>query len=387
MALSPLLQIVFDRLASPVIAQLQDLFGLEQNYEKLQQSLPMIRDLLEDAEGQQETDGVVKEWLSKLKEAAYDTEDLLDELASEIILCEGSSSIGDQVRSFIFPFDPSQDLFHIARHQLPEMLVALDEMIEKGLTLNLTPKVHNTLSESSISYRETFSLVIESEVYGRRDDKEKILELLHTTSNGENIGDSVSIIPIVGIGGLGKTTLAQLVYGDADSMGCFDMKIWVYVSNDFDMKKIITAIIESATLRKCEFTNLEILSRQLQEFLCGKRYLLVLDDVWNEDQDKWQRFQTLLKGGVKGSKIIVTTRSDKVASIVGTSSYHLKGLVEDDSWAFFKQHTFGQGEEEGHPNLLPIGKQIVNKCGGVPLAARTLGSLLCFRREESTGCM
>lgn len=387
MALSPLLQIVFDRLASPVIAQLQDLFGLEQNYEKLQQSLPMIRDLLEDAEGRQETDGVVKEWLSKLKEAAYDTEDLLDELASEIILCEGSSSIGDQVRSFILPFDPSQDLFHIARHQLPEMLVALDEMIEKGLTLNLTPKVHNTLSESSISYRETFSLVIESEVYGRRDDKEKILELLHTTSNGENIGDSVSIIPIVGIGGLGKTTLAQLVYGDADSMGCFDMKIWVYVSNDFDMKKIITAIIESATLRKCEFTNLEILSRQLQEFLCGKRYLLVLDDVWNEDQDKWQRFQTLLKGGVKGSKIIVTTRSDKVASIVGTSSYHLKGLAEDDSWALFKQHTFGQGEEEGHPNLLPIGKQIVNKCGGVPLAARTLGSLLCFRREESTGCM
>lgn len=339
MALSPLLQIVFDRLASPVIAQLQDLFGLEQNYEKLQQSLPMIRDLLEDAEGRQETDGVVKEWLSKLKEAAYDTEDLLDELASEIILCEGSSSIGDQVRSFILPFDPSQDLFHIARHQLPEMLVALDEMIEKGLTLNLTPKVHNTLSESSISYRETFSLVIESEVYGRRDDKEKILELLHTTSNGENIGDDVSIIPIVGIGGLGKTTLAQLVYGDADSMGCFDMKIWVYVSNDFDMKKIITAIIESATLRKCEFTNLEILSRQLQEFLCGKRYLLVLDDVWNEDQDKWQRFQTLLKGGVKGSKIIVTTRSDKVASIVGTSSYHLKGLAEDDSWALFKQYT------------------------------------------------
>lgn len=119
-------------------------------------------------------------------------------------------------------------------------------------------------------------------------------------------------------------------------MGCFDMKIWVYVSNDFDIKKIITAIIESATLRKCEFTNLEILYRQMRKSLCGKRYLLVLDDIWNEDQHKWQRFRTLRKGGVKGSKIIVTTRSDKVASIVGTSSYHLKGLAEDDSWALFK---------------------------------------------------
>lgn len=383
MALSPLLQVVFDRLASPVITQLQNLFGLKQNYEKLQQSLPIIRDLLEDAEGRQETDGVVKEWLSKLKDAAYDTEDLLDELASEIILCEGRSSIRDQVHSLLLPFDPSQDLFHIARHQLPEMLVALDEIIEKGLSLNLTPKVHNTFSDSSISNRETISLVIESEVYGRREDKEKIIELLQTTSNGENIGDDVPIISIVGIGGLGKTTLAQLLYGDVDSMGCFDMKIWVYVSNDFDIKKIITAIIESATLRKCEFTNLEILFRQLRESLCGKRYLLVLDDIWNEDQYKWQRFRTLLKGGVKGSKIIVTTRSDKVASIVGTSSYHLKGLAEDDSWALFKQHAFGLGEEEGHPNLLPIGKQIVKKCGGVPLAARTLGSLLRFRREES----
>ncbi|XP_059428613.1 putative disease resistance protein RGA3 [Corylus avellana] len=382
MALSSLLQVLFDRLASPAIAQLRDLCGLKQNFEKLLQSLPMIQALLEDAEERQETDSIVKKWLSKLKGAAYDAEDLLDELASEIMLCEMSSSIGDQVRSFLLPFHPSKDLFHIACHQLPEMLVALDEIIEKGFSLNLTQKVHNTLSESSISYRETISLVIESEVYGRREDKEKIIELLHTTSNGKNRGD-VPIIPIVGIGGLGKTTLAQLVYGDAGLMGCFDMKIWVYVSNDFEIKMIITAIIESVTLRKCEFTNLDILSRKLQETLCGKRYLLVLDDVWNEDQYKWQRFQTLLKGCVKGSKIIVTARSDKVASIVGTFSYHLKGLAEDDSWALFKQYAFGQGEEEGHPNLLPIGKQIVKKCGGVPLAARTLGGLLRDRREES----
>jgi hypothetical protein len=86
---------------------------------------------------------------------------------------------------------------------------------------------------------------------------------------------------------------------------------------------------------------------------------------------------------VKGSKIIVTTRSDKVASMVGTFSYHLKGLAEDDSWALFKQYAFGKGEEEDHPNLLPIGKQIVKKCGGMPLAAQTLGGLLCDRREES----
>lgn len=86
---------------------------------------------------------------------------------------------------------------------------------------------------------------------------------------------------------------------------------------------------------------------------------------------------------MEGSKIIVTTRSENVASLVGTvSSYHLQGLPEDDCWALLKQQAFHPGEVEDH-NLTLIGKQIVRKCGGVPLAAMTLGSLLRSSRDHS----
>ncbi|KAF5475916.1 hypothetical protein F2P56_007671 [Juglans regia] len=108
----------------------------------------------------------------------------------------------------------------------------------------------------------------------------------------------------------------------------------------------------------------------------------VLDDVWNEDQIKWESFVNYLRNGVEGCKILVTTRSENVASLVGTgSSYHLRGLPEDDCWELLKEQAFRPGEEEDH-NLKLIGKQIVKKCGGVPLAAMTLGSLLRSSRDQ-----
>ncbi|KAF9598363.1 hypothetical protein IFM89_027251 [Coptis chinensis] len=128
---------------------------------------------------------------------------------------------------------------------------------------------------------------------------------------------------------------------------------------------------------------MDTLQSQLWDSLNGKRYLLVLDDVWNEDQDQWDELASLLKAGAKGSKVIVTTRSKKDTAIMSTTaSYELVGLSDEDCWGLFKQRAFGYGEEEEHLNLLAIGKQIVKKCGGVPLAAKTIGSLMRFKRKE-----
>lgn len=111
----------------------------------------------------------------------------------------------------------------------------------------------------------------------------------------------------------------------------------------------------------------------------------MLDDVWNEDQDEWDKLWPVLQGSAKGSKINVTTRSKKVAMIMETSpnsTHRLKGLSENYCWCLFKRCAFSSGEDR-FSNLLAIGKQILMKCGGVPLAAKTLGSLLRFKREEN----
>ncbi|XAR52987.1 hypothetical protein NMG60_11021346 [Bertholletia excelsa] len=379
----PLIQIVTDKLASPFLDKLQNLCSLNENVRRLQHSLPRILAFLEDAEKRQETEKIVEVWLLDLKKVAYESEDLLDELAAEVVKCEQRSITLNWLHSLLSPFKfkPSRDLFDLAT-ELGNKLQELREIVEEGFSMNFKEGTAFKWSESPGRRKETGSFVKESEIYGREEDKKNILELL--LPNCEADTSDLLVVPIVGIGGLGKTTLVQLVYKDGKVAQSFDLKIWVHVSEDFDIRKLIIAIIKSATRRNCDFMEMDLLQSELQELLCGRRYLLVLDDVWNEDKKQWDELGGMLNGGVKGSKIIVTTRSKEVASIMGTpeSTYDLKGLLEEDCWNLFKKQAFSQGEEEKYPNLLEIGKEIIKKCKGVPLAVKTLGSQLYSKREE-----
>ncbi|PHT41698.1 hypothetical protein CQW23_20552 [Capsicum baccatum] len=381
LVLYPVLQVILEKLASPYVQKFHDLYHLRENIEKLQNTLPTARAFLDDAHKRQETDEHVENWLVKLKDVAYQSENLLDEFAAESVLCEHRTGKAKQVSTLFLPFEPSKHLFDLAK-MLPKKLKELDEIAKHGFSLNLTATTAERRFDNYDRTKVTGSFVMTSKICGRNDDKKKLLELLFTACDC-NAGGVVSIIPIVGIGGLGKTTLAQLVYNDEKVNHFFDIKIWVYVSRDFDVSKLILSIIESATKRKCELLEMDLLQAHFQDSLGGKRFLIVLDDVWNEDQDEWDKLGDLLQSGGSGSRIIVTTRSTKAASIVGTTSpYCLQGLTEDDCWILFKQRAFSKEEEVEHPDLLEIGKQIIRKCGGVPLAAKTLGSLLRFKREK-----
>ncbi|KDP26027.1 hypothetical protein JCGZ_21060 [Jatropha curcas] len=218
----------------------------------------------------------------------------------------------------------------------------------------------------------THSFVDASNVIGRDKDKERIIEELLKPADNEN----VSIIPIVGIGGLGKTTLAKLVYNDERVASHFQSKSWACVSEDFDLQKMIIKILNCVSPVNMNM-DIEQLQIALREALYGKRYLLVLDDVWNEDRRKWLELKILLMGGASGSKILVTTRSKHVASIMSTvSSYELDHLSHEYCLAIFFKCAFEEPEEKQNPDLIKIGEEIVSKCKGIPLAVITLGTLL-----------
>jgi len=236
-------------------------------------------------------------------------------------------------------------------------------------------------------WRQTSSIIAEPKVYGRQDDKEKIVEFLLIQAKGS---DLLSIYPIVGLGGIGKTTLAQLVYNDHRVSDNFDTKIWVCVSEAFSVNKTLCAIIESFTREKCDALDLDVIQRQVQELLQGKRYLLVLDDVWNRNQElefglsqeKWNKLKSVLSTGSKGSSILVSTRDKDVAEIMGTcQARYLSGLSEYECWSLFKQYAFRHDREQ-QTELVIIGKEIVKKCGGLPLAAQALGGLMRSRSGE-----
>jgi hypothetical protein len=142
------------------------------------------------------------------------------------------------------------------------------------------------------------------------------------------------------------------------------------------------AIIESACGHACEDLDLEPLQKKLLDLLQRKRYLLVLDDVWDDQQENWQKLKSVLACGGKGASILVTTRLPKVVETMGTMfAYYLSKLSDNDCLKLFKQRAFGPNEKEC-ANLVVIGNDIVKKCMGVPLAAITLGNLLRFKREE-----
>ncbi|KAF2307885.1 hypothetical protein GH714_033078 [Hevea brasiliensis] len=218
------------------------------------------------------------------------------------------------------------------------------------------------------------SFVDASHVIGSQQARDNIIETLLQSVDGEN----VSIIPIVGIGGIGKTTLAKLVYGDQRIATHFELKLWVCVSNVFQLDKVIIKILDSASPdQRHADMGIDQLQRALPEALNGSKYSLILDDVWSEDPRKWGELKTLLMGGADGSKIIVTTRSQHVAEIMGTVSAHnLSLLSHKDCLSLFFKCAFKGQQEKQNPNLKRIGEEIVRKCKGVPLALITLRSLL-----------
>ncbi|KAJ9685695.1 hypothetical protein PVL29_017650 [Vitis rotundifolia] len=369
------------KLGSAVFHEIGLMYGVRGDLRKLESTLSTVRAGLLDAEEQQERSHTVADWVRRLKDVVYDADDLLDEYATEDLRrkTDDRGRFAAQVRDFFSPSNHLAFRFKMG-HRTKDIIERLDDIANDISKFNFIPRV---ISDVPVRNRggETSSRVEQShKIVGRVENRREIIDLLMQSSTQENL----SMVVIVGIGGLGKTTLAQLVYNDQGVVSYFYRRMWFCVSDDFDVKVLVRNIIKSATKRDVENLELDQLQELLKQNLDGKRYLLVLDDVWNEDKRKWGQSITLLPVGANGSKILVTTRSTRVASVIGIDSpYIVEGLKDDESWDLFGSLAFKKGEEQMHPNLVAIGKEIVKMCKGVPLVIETLGRMLYFRTQES----
>jgi len=369
-----LLGFVIQNLGSFVQDQLGPYWGVEQQTQKLSNNLTAIRAVLRDAERKQTTSHAVKDWLQKLTDAAYVLDDILDECSihSTKVHSDGHTSCLSRLhpKDIVFRFNIGKRMKDITQR--------FHDINEEKSRFNLEHGVTQVQTVDD-DWRQTTSDITEPVVYGRDQDREQIVKfLVEDASNREDL----SIYPIVAMGGLGKTTLAKQVFNDDRVCKHFDLTIWVCVSDDFNTKTILQSMIECITGQNPNLNTLEALRKRVEEVLHGKRYLLVLDDVWNEDQEKWKQLKGKLQcaRAAKGATILITTRLEEVASTMQTHpAYHLKELSRDDSWSLFKHHAFGPNREEME-ELVAIGKEIVRKCIGLPLAIKTLGSHL---RDQS----
>ncbi|XP_059643623.1 putative disease resistance RPP13-like protein 1 [Cornus florida] len=386
--LSAFIQVLFHKLASPKLLKFARREGIHTKLTKLSDTLMIIQAVIGDAEEKQITDKAVKIWLERLNELAYDLDDLLDQFATEALRRElmdqkPHASTSSKVQKFIpicFTGFPTPGAFMFDYNMRSKI-----EDINARLQAIVALKNDLGLEKSAGGVRERLpppAWANKSDVYGREKDKEAILELL---LRDETSHKEISVIPIVGMGGVGKTTLAQLLYDDDSLKGHFDLKPWAYVSDDFDFFKVTKTVLESATSIVWNFEDQNKLTTELKEFLSGKKFLLILDDIWNENPEECDKLLSPFSVGAPGSKIIITTRSDNVASIMGTvPAVYLKGLNDDDCLSLFAQNALRRRNFDAHPELEEVAKRIVKKCNGLPLAAKTLGGLLRnkFRQDE-----
>ncbi|KAL8486280.1 hypothetical protein ACS0TY_023114 [Phlomoides rotata] len=363
--------------------------GAEEEVRKLGQELNTIKYVLEDAEIRRFQEKSINTWLWKLRQTCYEIEDILDEWKYALLkLYNDDDDDAAPPKQKVCSFIPSSSCLCfkkvVARHEIAKKILnvkaQLDEILEEAKKYGFKISEPTAYPLPEFGRDQSTSFINTEEVQGRGRDVDTLVDKL-MGNGGSQEESGIQVLSIVGVGGLGKTTLAQLIYNHSRLKGSFDPTIWICVSNPFDQAAIAKGILESIQKGSSQGAEqLDELLKRVRERIKGKKFLLVLDDVWTEDPRDWKFLRNCLGCGGAGSKILVTTRSERVAETMGKSEIFRPEMLSDDDCWLVLCHTACLEWNEVE-TFVDIGKKIAKKCSGLPLAATTLGGILCFKKS------
>ncbi|XVF37476.1 hypothetical protein REPUB_Repub20aG0011400 [Reevesia pubescens] len=364
------IEMALSKTVSIIEEQINLAWDFKDELNNLRESLILTRAFLQDAEMRQ-VDEPVKLWLKQLRDIACEADVVLDELAYEDLRARKRTKVSNLL---------SLSKYHMAK-EVKTINLSLDKIIDRASKLGLQQRVQNTAPVLS-GARGTHSLFGDSSrVVGKEAAVLKIVDLLI----GSNTQQIFSIVSIVGMGGLGKTTLARSVTKNEKIRNYFNETIRVCVAENFDVERILQEMFESLTGETCNKIN-ENAIKEIQNKLEEKTYLLVLDDVWDEDFKNWEDLRGSLFGVNENkrsrSSILVTTRNENVAVVKETplpNRHRLAKLIDDECWSIIKERAFQNSSIS--PELENIGRDIARNCGGVPLVATVIGGTMCYQRD------
>ncbi|MFS7925295.1 putative virus X resistance protein-like, coiled-coil [Helianthus anomalus] len=374
-AASALVKVIFEKLADEAFKRYARAQGIHSELENLGRELSLIQALLHDASEKEVTERSVGLWLNSLQHLAYDIEDVLDDVATEAMrreLTQESGASTSKVKKLIVPTCCTNfSLSHRLSPKIDSITIELQRLYKAKAELGLTVKDGKERDPN----RGNETSLLESDVVGREGEKKRLLKKLLGGDGSSK--ENFSIVPIVGMGGVGKTTLARILYNDTEVKDHFQLKAWVCISDNFDVFKISKTIFQDVSKENKEFENLNQLQVALTEQLKDKRFLLVLDDVWTENYDHWENLARPLNSGAPGSRVIMTTRKKELLKTLGFGHLELlESLSSEDALSLFALHALGVDTFDPYPNLREKGEAIVKKCGTLPLALKAIGRLL-----------
>ncbi|XP_038976428.1 putative disease resistance protein RGA3 [Phoenix dactylifera] len=397
------------------------ILGVPDEIRKLRKWLEMIQDVLADAENRRlENNQAINRWLNELRDLMYDADDIIDEcqIEGEKLLSSNTSS-SRRAESVCCCYPPIVCLHKVRfRHEIGKRIrnlnCELEQLAKRKDNLHLIPAPRNDHYKSRISHK-TSPILVESDLMGEKikDDTRRLVDLLTKENNKK-----IQVFAIVGMGGIGKTTLAQKIYNDEKLRDNFNQmphqiaqiyndeklqdnfnrmphqmaqiyndeklrdnfnqmsQIWLCVSQDFSESNLLRSIIEQAGGNPRDAEQKEVLEPMLSELLRNKKFFVVLDDVW--DAQVWDRvLRNPLQSCSTDSRILITTRNINIAKHVGAIHSHMvEKLSREDGWSLICNMVFEEGDEQDMHDLRDIGMKIVEKCDGLPLALRAIGGVL-----------
>ncbi|KAJ4745264.1 Disease resistance protein RGA2 [Rhynchospora pubera] len=360
--------------------------SLKEDIDKLDRKLRRIQATVEEVENREIHDETVNLWLQELKCLVADAQDILDEYHYEILRCQlevkppETAILSGQGTNNHVSSNFSESISLEMTEKIRQINSRFDEISRDREALRLTnDEGKRRVDNFSINFSFTSHFMETDDIFGRSRDKEKIIDLLLFGGI-----DKLIVIPILGMGGIGKTTLAQMVYHDCSVQSLFDVMVWVYVSPEFDIIRVTKEIFEFVT-GKTEYNSyfgLSKIQEVLQEKLAGKKVFLVLDDVWNVQQNDWKKLFHPFRDAIL-VRVLVTSRNDAVVQAPYTIFPHkLDVLPEDECLKLLYHCAYGGKRTRKMEWSVDIGKQIIKKCGGLPLAVKCIGRVLHYKKDK-----
>nr|XP_027073307.1 disease resistance protein RGA2-like isoform X1 [Coffea arabica]XP_027073313.1 disease resistance protein RGA2-like isoform X1 [Coffea arabica]XP_027073317.1 disease resistance protein RGA2-like isoform X1 [Coffea arabica]XP_027073327.1 disease resistance protein RGA2-like isoform X1 [Coffea arabica] len=386
-AISATVKVVLGTVISIAADRVGMVLGVKAELERLGKTTATIQGFLADADEKMHSQGV-RGWLKELEDEVFKADTVLDELNYDNLRREVKYRNQPMKKKvcFFFSFFNAIGFSSSLASKIRDINTNLERINQRANELGLVIKyqIEAALPADAVGARQTDSIVIPN-VVGRSGDESKIVDMLSSPS--EKV---LSVIPITGSGGLGKTTLAKSVYNNPKIDGHFGQKIWVCVAKEhIKIMELFKLILVQLTQDEVKVDDREVIVKKIGEKLKGQRYFLVLDDVWDHDQGLWDDcFNTLMGlNETKGSWCLLTTRRVPVADVVSThlkmnsGPYFLGKLSRDECWSIIKGKVMSAGEEVPE-ELEALKKQILGRCDGLPLAAKLIGSLLLNSGKE-----
>ncbi|XP_058114689.1 probable disease resistance RPP8-like protein 2 [Magnolia sinica] len=366
---------VIEKLGDLLIHEGVFLHEVRDQIEWVEAELRSMRAFLKDADAKQKVDERVKNWVADVRDAAYDAEDVIDGFLFKIEQKRRRGSVGFIKRFTGF----SDEIVH--RRELGK---EIEQIKNKLLDISRRRSTYSiedlgeggegsgSMDESLREQRRTSHLLEEPEIVGFQDNIETLVARL---IKGER---RRCVISVVGMGGLGKTTLAMKVYNNEAVRKHFNCCAWIYVSQEYNARDLLLSIVrcfKSPTKKELEMGVFQLRER-LSEHLKKMIYFVVVDDIWKTDA--WDVLAPAFPDMNNGSRVLLTTRNRDIASYADARSHlhEMQLLGKDDSWELFCKKTF-LGQHNNCPQDLDrLGREIVAKCHGLPLAIVIIGGLL-----------